>query len=98
MYIKIFKGENSIVEFSTRKNESCRRLSRELKYTIKKYKKYVDFYRIYIEDEKGITEKFGIKYLPTLIFFKNRFEVHRLLGYRNKKILSFLVEKKLMKI
>lgn len=86
------------MEFSTRKNEACKKLSKELKHTIKKYKKYVDFYRIYIEDDKSTIKKFGIKHLPTIIFYKNRFEVHRLIGYRNKKILSFLVEKKLMKI
>ncbi|MGX7589481.1 thioredoxin family protein [Candidatus Vidania fulgoroideorum] len=98
MYIKVFKGENSIVEFSTRKNESCIMLNKELKKIIKKYKKYVDFYRVYIEDEESVIKKFNLKHVPTLIFYKNRFEIHRMVGYRKKEIISFLIEKKLMKI
>ncbi|MGX7577320.1 thioredoxin domain-containing protein [Candidatus Vidania fulgoroideorum] len=98
MYIKIFKGEYSVIEFIKKNNESCFFLQKEIKKITQKYNIYIEFLKSYIDDDPSVVKKFSITRLPTLIFFKGSFEVYRTTGYRKKETISFLIEKKLLKI
>ncbi|WP_458659053.1 thioredoxin domain-containing protein [Candidatus Vidania fulgoroideorum] len=92
----IYKGENSVLEFTSNWSEACILLGQEIEKVVKIYHKYVDFYKLNIDEEMEVLPKFNVRHIPTLIFFKNRKEVYRTIGFKNNRKLMFIIEKRLM--
>ena len=59
----------------------------------KELKRDVEILSIDVDIEKALSVKYAISAMPTLVFFKNNQEVHRIVGYQNESQLRKVIAK-----
>ena len=47
--------------------------------------------KVNVDEELNLARKYGIQFIPTLVFFKSGQEVHRVTGYTEKRELMSLI-------
>ncbi|MEK6922844.1 MAG: thioredoxin [Nanoarchaeota archaeon] len=83
----IDKEKPTIIDFWAEWCTPCRILSpifEELSNEIKT----ADFYKLNIEEEQELANKFEVMSIPTLVIMKNGKEIERIIGFSNKGALK----------
>ena len=53
----------------------------------------VTFIKVNIDDNKSIADRYGVKSIPTFIFFKDGKKVHTITGFKNKPVMRKALKK-----
>ncbi len=77
------KIENYVLWFSNPKCAPCKKIKPTMINVSVKYKN-IKFFKIDVDKNPDVAEKYGITSVPTIIFFKKGREVSRLSGYIRK--------------
>lgn len=84
-----------IIEFTAEWCRPCKLMEPILENIQKKYAGNLQIYKVNDDREKEISDRFGIKYLPTLIFISpNSGKFHKTVGYKTERDLKKLIRKK----
>lgn len=73
-----------LVDFNAAWCGPCKKLSPILKDLSGVYEGRIEFYEVDAGENPGIAQQFGVMSLPTIIFFKDGKESHRLVGLASK--------------
>ena len=87
------KDESCIIDFFTTMCPSCQMLDPVFEKVSKVYEDKLKFYKINIDQNIDIAEKYGIIYVPTLILFKNGNIINRISGYLSEKELIKFIDR-----
>ena len=70
----------------------CKRLTPVLESLSDEMKGKVTIVKVNIDKSPNLTEKYGVRGVPTLILFKNGKEKKRLVGYQDKSAVKNLIQ------
>src|SRR6266581_7859242 len=73
----------------------CRMLAPTVESVAEKYAGNARVVKLNVDDNPSISQRFGIKGIPTLILFKNGREEERVVGATSKESISRLIDKHL---
>jgi thioredoxin 1 len=73
-----------VVDFYANWCGKCREISPTIDSLANEYAGKVKFVKVNIDKSRPLINKYQIKYLPTLVFFKNGNQVKKEVGYRTK--------------
>lgn len=82
-----------IVDFMATWCPPCKMLAPIIEKIAEEYAGKVDIYSINTDDYPLLAGQYAITGVPTLIFFKNGEEIHRIVGYRDYRSLKAEVDK-----
>lgn len=88
---EIYRSEKSVICFSAEWCTPCKSFSPI-------YSKYADtfrninFYKVDIDDNEDLINKYDIKSVPTFIFLRNGEKINELIGTDERKFSSFIQE------
>ena len=82
----------AIVNFWTERSGSCQIQNPEFEVISKEYEGRVTFTRLNVEENSELTNRWGVDGVPTMIFFKNGQEIHRIKGIMMRDKLRRQVE------
>ena len=89
-----FTGKKpAVVDFYAAWCAPCRQLSPLVEELSDYYGEKVDFYKVDVEKESGLATFFGVRSIPTLVFFSPGGTVQHLTGAMPKAQLKELVDK-----
>lgn len=88
-------GEVVLVDFFATWCGPCRMLSPILGRVAENFKGKVAFYKVDVDECEGISKRYGIMSIPTIILFKNGKEVVKNVGLMNQEQLTEFIEKHL---
>jgi len=71
----------------------CRALAPTFEELAKKYAGGVRFFKLNIDENAAVPQRFGIKGIPTLVFFDGGREVERVVGASGKESLTRIIDK-----
>ena len=71
----------------------CRALAPTFEELAKQYEGRVRFLKLNVDENSQVPQRFGIKGIPTLIFFDGGREVERIVGASSKAALERIVDK-----
>ncbi|MBC7911273.1 MAG: thioredoxin [Pyrinomonadaceae bacterium] len=71
----------------------CRMLAPTLDAVAEKYDGSARVVKVNVDDNPNITQRYGIKGIPTLILFKGGKEEERVVGATSKDVLSRMIDK-----
>ncbi|HEX8190617.1 MAG TPA: thioredoxin [Pyrinomonadaceae bacterium] len=71
----------------------CRALAPTFEELAKQYEGRVRFLKLNVDENQQVPQRFGIKGIPTLVFFDGGREVERVVGASSKSALERVVEK-----
>src|ERR687890_439486 len=71
----------------------CRALAPTFEELAKQYEGRVRFVKLNVDENQQVPQRFGIKGIPTLVFFDGGREVERVVGASSKSALERVVEK-----
>jgi thioredoxin 1 len=71
----------------------CRMLAPTLDAVAEKYEGSARVVKVNVDDNPNITQRYGIKGIPTLILFKGGKEEERVVGATSKDVLSRMIDK-----
>ena len=88
-------GHPVMVDFSADWCPPCKMLAPVVERISLEFKDQLDVYSVDTDQQPGLSQRFMISGVPTLIFFKNGGEVKKLVGFRDydtlkKEVLSVL--------
>jgi thioredoxin 1 len=83
----INSSKPSLVIFWTPWCEWSRRLSRVLEELSPLYDGRINFYAVNVEGDGELAERYGIKSVPTLMFFHQGRPVYKLVGYHQAELI-----------
>jgi thioredoxin 1 len=83
----------TVVDFGAAWCPPCRALEPTIDELAKKYEGQVSFLKLDIDANSATPQRYGIKGIPTLIFFEGGREVERIVGASSKEAISRVVEK-----
>ena len=86
----IAKG-NVVVDFYADWCGPCKRMTPVLCSLSEEFSN-VTFIKVNIDDNKSIADRYGVKSIPTLIFFKDGKEVERTVGKKGKNVLRNILK------
>ena len=93
-----YKGSKpAIVDFYANWCGPCRALAPVLEQVATEYKDSIVVYKVDVDDEKELAAAFGIRSIPTLLFIPMKGEPRITLGALNRKDLTEMVKKHLLK-
>jgi thioredoxin 1 len=78
--------------FTTRTCHNCYPACLIADQLVKEYGGRVRFVRLDSEMSLGITKKYHVTAVPTILFFQNAQEVNRLLGFQDRSTLKHLLD------
>ena len=81
--MKIPEGGNVVVKFWAEWCGPCRSLA-PVYEELKKENEDIEFLSVNVDEEKELTEKYGIRSLPSVIFMRNGVVEHILVGAKSK--------------
>ncbi|WGH25706.1 MAG: thioredoxin [Candidatus Shikimatogenerans bostrichidophilus] len=84
IYKKLKNSKFSIIDFWAVWCTPCLYMNPIIEKIYKKYKNKIFIYKINIDENKILTEKYNIKSIPTLIYFKYGNEIERQIGIVSK--------------
>ena len=79
------KNKNVILDFYATWCPPCKVISKQLEAYNKNKRSNVVIYKIDIDKNKEVLSRFGIKSIPTLVYFKNGREVFQQVGITSEK-------------
>ncbi len=65
------KGKNVIVDFYAPWCPPCKIMAENLQDYSSKKAKNIEIYKVNVDDELELAKKYGVSYLPTIIYFKD---------------------------
>ena len=71
----------------------CRALAPTFEELAKQYEGRVRFLKLNVDENQQVPQRFGIKGIPTLVFFDGGREVERMVGAAGKDALSRVIDK-----
>lgn len=71
----------------------CRMLEPTVNQLAEKFSGSVRFYKLNIDENSSVTQRYGVKGIPTLIIFNGGKEAERVVGVSSKEALSRTIEK-----
>lgn len=71
----------------------CRMLAPTVDAIAEKYNGQANVVKLNVDDNPGISQRYGIKGIPTLILFKNGREEERVVGATSKEAISRMIDK-----
>lgn len=71
----------------------CRMLAPTVDAVAEKYASNAKVVKLNVDDNPGISQRYGIKGIPTLILFKNGKEEERVVGATSKEAISRMIDK-----
>ena len=71
----------------------CRALAPTFEELAERYEGQVKFVKLNVDDNQSVPQRFGIKGIPTLVFFDGGREVERVVGASSKAALERIVDK-----
>lgn len=94
---KYLGSKPAIVDFYADWCGPCRAMSPILEQVAAEYKDKIVVYKVNIDYEKSVTAAFGVRSIPTLVFFPMTGEPQISVGAMNKEELKRLITKYLLK-
>lgn len=85
-----------MVDFSATWCQPCKALAPTIEAVAQEYSGRLDVYNVDIEESVGTAGQFGIRGVPTVIFFKDGREVDRFVGNQDLHSVKQRVEKTLV--
>jgi thioredoxin 1 len=86
-------GEPVLVDFWAQWCAPCRMIAPVVEAVAKDYAGRARVVKVNVDDSPSISQRYGIKGIPTLILFRDGKEAERVVGAVSKESLSRLVEK-----
>ena len=71
----------------------CRMLAPTVEAVAEKYSGSARVVKLNVDENPGVSQRYGIKGIPTLILFKNGKEEERVVGATSKEAISRMIEK-----
>ena len=71
----------------------CRMLAPTVEAVAEKYAGSADVVKLNVDDKPSVSQRYGIKGIPTLMLFKNGKEEERVVGATSKEAISRMIEK-----
>lgn len=71
----------------------CRMLAPVVEAVADKYQGVVQVGKVNVDDNVSVSQRFGIKGIPTLILFKNGKEAERMVGATSEKALAQMIDR-----
>jgi len=84
-----------LVDFWAEWCPPCRAMAPIVEAVAQKFAGTAKVVKLNIDDNQSVTQRFGIKGIPTLIVFKGGTEAERLVGATNEESVSRIVEEQL---
>ena len=81
-----------IVDFFATWCVPCQMMSEVLRDTEKEYEDVIEVFKVDIDENQETAIRYDVTSMPTLVFFKDREEVERKLGYIEKEELVSIIE------
>jgi len=85
----------SIVDFWAEWCGPCKMVTPIVEEMAKEYAGKVNFFKVDVDSNTSTAQRFNIRSIPTLLFFKNGQIVETIIGLKSKKELTEVVEKHL---
>ncbi|MCA1816926.1 MAG: thioredoxin [Acidobacteria bacterium] len=82
-----------LVDFWAQWCAPCRMIAPTVEAVAEKYQGKAAVVKVNVDDNPSVSQKYGIKGIPTLILFKNGKEEERIVGATSKDAISKLIEK-----
>jgi thioredoxin len=75
----------------------CKRLAPHLEQALVDYKGKIEIYKVNVDKEKALAQKFNVRSIPLLLFFPAKGKPEQVLGFRPKEEIYKLIDKLLLK-
>jgi thioredoxin 1 len=82
-----------LVDFWAQWCAPCRMLAPTVEAVAEKYAESASVVKLNVDDNPAISQRYGIKGIPTLILFKGQKEVERVVGATSKEAISRMIDK-----
>jgi thioredoxin 1 len=82
-----------LVDFWAQWCAPCRMIAPTVEAVAEKYQGKASVFKVDVDKNPSVSQKYGIKGIPTLILFKNGKEEERIVGATSKDAISRLIEK-----
>ena len=82
-----------LVDFWAQWCAPCRMLAPTVEAVAEKYADNARVVKLNVDDNPSVSQRYGIKGIPTLILFKNGKEEERVVGATSKEAISRMIEK-----
>ena len=90
----VLKSERPVlVDFWAQWCAPCRMLAPTVEAVAEKYVGSATVVKLNVDDNPAISQRYGIKGIPTLILFKNGKEEERVVGATSKEAISRMIDK-----
>ncbi len=86
-------GQPVLVDFWAEWCAPCRMLAPTVDAVAEKYAGSARVVKVNVDDNPSVSQKYGIKGIPTLILFKGGKEEERIVGATSKEAISRLIDK-----
>jgi|ERR1700730_3992076 len=84
-----------LVDFWAEWCAPCRMMTPIVESVAEKFQGTAKVFKLNVDDNPSVSQRFGIKGIPTLIVFKGGKEAERLVGATNEKAVTRLIEEQL---
>lgn len=81
-----------IVDFFAEWCGPCQMLTPILKKIDEKYDEQVEIFKVNVDESQDCAIRYGVNAMPTLIFFKNKEEIERQVGYLEEDELEEMID------
>ena len=82
-----------LVDFWAQWCAPCRMLAPTVEAVAEKYQGSASVVKLNVDDNPAVSQRYGIKGIPTLILFKNGKEEERVVGATSKEAISRMIDK-----
>ena len=82
-----------LVDFWAQWCAPCRMLAPTVEAVAEKYEGSATVVKLNVDDNPAVSQRYGIKGIPTLILFKNGKEEERVVGATSKEAISRMIDK-----
>jgi thioredoxin 1 len=90
----VLKSERPVlVDFWAQWCAPCRMLAPTVEAVAEKYEGSATVVKLNVDDNPAVSQRYGIKGIPTLILFKNGKEEERVVGATSKEAISRMIDK-----
>jgi len=86
-------AEPVLVDFWAEWCAPCRSLTPTIEAVAEKYKGAASVVKLNVDHNPAVSQRYGIKGIPTLILFKNGKEEERVVGATSKEAISRMIDK-----
>lgn len=84
-----------LVDFWAQWCAPCRMIAPAVEAVAERYRESASVVKLNVDENPSVSQRYGIKGIPTLILFRDGQEVERVVGATSKETLARLIEKSL---